>query len=107
MSRYLCLVVAADADDYVDWCRSAGRTPFDGSAWALSSRTGASVTQRRTFQVTDRWRQDADKSNRRVVRELLRGGVPYGDENGPWPDDRMPDLSWPTWWQRITRRAAV
>ncbi|MEV0556245.1 hypothetical protein AB0I27_22685 [Streptomyces sp. NPDC050597] len=104
MSRYLCLVVAADVDDYVDWCRSAGRTPFNGSAWALSSWTGAAVTQRRTFQVTDRWRQDADKGNRRIVRELQQEGVLYGDEDGPWPEERVPDLSWPTWRDRLTRR---
>jgi hypothetical protein len=105
MSDYLCLVVAADVDDYVDWCRATGRTPLNGTVYAISSGTGTFVTRRRTFQVTDRWREDKD--NRRTVQRLLRGHsidqpVPYGDENGPWAADRIPDLSWPTWWQRVT-----
>jgi hypothetical protein len=101
---YLLLVLAAGADDYTDWCRATGRTPFDGSAWAISSGTGCVVTNRRTFQVTERWRER--KGNRRILAGLHASGVPYGDEQGPWPDGRVPDLSWPTPWQRLLHRAA-
>lgn len=106
--NHLCLILAADANDYVDWCRRSDRIPFDGTAWAISSGTGEFVTSRRTFQVTDRWQEG--KSNRRIVREFadsrrLYGVVPYGDENGPWPAERIPDLNWPTWWQRVLSHA--
>ena len=108
MSNYLCLVLAADAHDYVKWCRQTGRTPFVGSAWAISRSTGASLTGRRTFQATDRWREN--KCNRRLVQQLAEdrppfGPVPYGDEDGPWPSERIPDLSWPSRWRRIARWA--
>lgn len=106
MSDYLCIVLAADAHDYVAWCRHTGRTPFDGTAWAISRDTGRLLGGKRTFQVTDRWREN--KHNRRIVKQLgdthrLAGAVPYGDEDGPWPDDRIPDLNWPTCWQRHIR----
>lgn len=98
-----CIVLAADADDYVRWCRQTGRAPFIGTAWAISRDTGAILGSRRTFQVTDRWREN--QHNRRLLKELadtdrLGGAVPYGDEDGPWTPERIPDLSWPTWWQR-------
>ncbi|WP_394436264.1 hypothetical protein [Streptomyces sp. SGAir0957] len=107
MSTYLCIVLAADVDDYLDWCRAAGCTPLRGTAYALSGDTGTFVTRRRTFQVTDRWREN--KKNRAIVQHLLYGDaidapVPYGDEAGPWPAEQIPDLSWPSWWQRLTRQ---
>ena len=109
-SRYLLLVLAADADDYVDWCRRTGRVPLDGTnAWSISGGTGACVTKLRTFQVTERWREDKD--NRRTLHQFRNplpfdAVVEYGDENGPWGKDRVPDLSWPTVWQRLLGRAA-
>jgi hypothetical protein len=108
---YLLLVLAADADDYVDWCRRTGRTPLDGTnAWAISGGTGACFTNRRTFQVTERWRED--KGNRRIVQRFkdplpFDVVVRYGDEDGPWPEQRVPDLSWPTVWERLLRKAAA
>jgi hypothetical protein len=109
VSDYLCIVLAADVDDYVDWCRHTGRTPFDGTAWAISDGTGIAVTHKRTFQVTDRWRDN--KHNRRIMKRLgddrwLGGTVPYGDETGPWPTERVPDLNWPTCWQRVKGKLA-
>lgn len=108
--RYLLLVLAADADDYLDWCCRTGRTPLDGTnAWAISGGTGACLTKRRTFQVTERWRED--KNNRRILQRF-RDPLPfdevvrYGDEKGPWPEERVPDLSWPSLWGRILHRAA-
>ncbi|GAA2629504.1 hypothetical protein [Streptomyces axinellae] len=108
--RYLLLVLAADGDDYVDWCRRTGRVPLDGTnAWAISSDTGDGLTTRRTFQVTDRWREN--RANRRIL-ERFRAPLPfdttvrYGDENGPWPEERVPDLSWPSTWRRLLHRAA-
>ncbi|WP_405559020.1 hypothetical protein OHV08_34125 [Streptomyces canus] len=103
----LCIVLAADAHDYVDWCRATQRTPFDGTAWAISRDTGLALGGRRTFQVTDRWREN--QHNRHLVRQFsdgdgLDGVIPYGDEDGPWPAERTPDLSWPSWWQRFTTR---
>jgi len=109
-ARYLLLVLAADVDDYVDWCHRTGRTPLDGTnAWAISSGTGACVTKRRTFQVTERWREDKD--NRRILQGFWNplpfdSAVLYGDEEGPWPEGQAPDLSWPTLWQRLLQRAA-
>lgn len=108
MSSYLCIVVAADIDDYVDWCRRSGRTPLGCTIYAISSGSGVHAARYRTFQVTDRWREDS--GNRETVRRLIHGHamdkpVPYGDERGPWTDDQIPDLSWPTWWQRV--RASV
>lgn len=102
---YLLLVLAADADDYAAWCRETGRTPLDGSAWAITSGTGRPVTRRRAFQVTERWRER--KANRRTLAQLQADGVPYGNEQGPWPRERMPDLSWPSAWQRLLHRTAA
>lgn len=97
---HFLLVLAADAKDYAAWCRETGRTPLDGtSAWAISHRTGVVLTRHRTFQVTERWQEK--KENRRILQGLRRDGVPYGDEGGPWTEDQVPDLSWPTVWQRL------
>lgn len=101
MTKYLCIVVAGGPEDYVTWCRNTGRTPLSGTAWAITEDTG-SMFQPKTFQVTDRWKED--KRNRRTVRALLAAGVPYGDEDGPWPAERIPDLTWPRRWP--FRRAA-
>lgn len=101
----LVLVLAADADDYVAWCRARDRQPFATTAWAITQWTGSMWHgSRRTFQVTDRWRENT--SNRRLLAELRKQGVLYGDEHGAWPSERVPDLSWPTRWQRIRTRIA-
>lgn len=101
----LLLVLAVDADDYMAWCALNGRIPLTTNTWAITERTGFYVAgHSRTFQVTDRWREH--KYNRKILAGLRRMGVPYGDELGPWPDSQVPDLSWPTQWQRLTRRAA-
>jgi hypothetical protein len=108
-SEYLCLVLAADVDDYVAWCRSTGRTPLGGTFFAITAYAGIVVTHRRTFLVTDRWRERS--SNRRIVQQLQDpkasgGTVSYGDENGPWSSEQVPDLTWPGWWRRHLARAA-
>lgn len=102
--NYLCLVLAADDQDYLDWCERTGRRPLDGSAWALSGWTGFIWHgHSRCLQVTERWRERS--RNRRVLADLRRHGVEYGDENGPWTAERVPDLGWPSRWQRLTRRS--
>lgn len=99
---HLLLVLAAHGDDYVAWCKTTGRTSFGSNAWAISAGTGIFVTHHRTFQVTDRWQEDP--SNRRTLRGLQADGVPYGDEHGPWPPERVPVLTWPSWWRRMQAR---
>ena len=105
---HLCLVLAANDQDYLNWCERTGRQPLDGSnAWALSGWTGFfwhGQSRPRTFQVTDRWKEC--RQNRRTLADLRRHGVPYGDEDGPWPAERIPDLHWPSWWERLARRTA-
>ncbi|WP_128803708.1 MULTISPECIES: hypothetical protein [unclassified Streptomyces] len=95
---WLVIVLAADFTDYRAWCKNSGRLPLEGSAYAASDATGIVLTSRRVFQVTDRWKER--KRNRAILLQLERARVQYGDETGPWPQERIPDLTWPTWWQR-------
>ena len=109
-ATYFVVVLAADVDDYADWCHASDRTPFATSAVMISAFNGFELFQeRRTFQVTDRWRES---SRNRAFLDVLRvQEVPYGDEEGPWPAERVPDLSWPAAprWRRLLRpfRTAV
>jgi hypothetical protein len=97
--NHLLLVLAADDQDYIDWCEETGRRPCEGSAWAISGWTGFLwYGHSRCFQVTDRWIERG--RNRGTLADLKRHGVLYGDENGPWAPWRAPDLSWPSWWRR-------
>lgn len=94
---HFVVVLAADVDDYADWCGRSDRTPFTTSAVMISRHNGFDLLHdRRTFQVTERWRETS--RNREFVDVLHGQGVSYGDEGGPWAVDRVPDLSWSTGW---------